>query len=423
MKDYLNHSPQVMFFTISLNFRSSFSILRLEVNEVKSKVYFSSAKAKKFEESLPVRTERVFEEARIADGFQKNDIVAVKTHLGERGGYRFLRPQFLSAVVKKVREHGGRPIVVDTTGIGLTSNRGDAFKYYEIARVNGFTQETIGAPVLIADGIKGFTGVKIPVHGGHRLKEVEIAQMVAEADAIVSVAHFKGHPRTGIGGAIKNLSLGCPTKSGRAPLHLKRKPWVKADKCDGCGDCVRFCPASAIQLIDGKAVVDEAKCYWGCGCWEKRVCGKNAISAWGEMHHETNQEFCLRAADALKAVADYFKGKIGYINFIMDVTPHCDCFDWSDLPLVPDIGVAASKDPVALDKACMDLVNAAPIITTGPAPEILGDVHAANMFRCIGKYSPIAWTENFGGPTPDELLEACAQLKLGEMEYEIVEIS
>lgn len=381
-----------------------------------SKVFFSSAKATRFSETLPEKAKRVFDAAGLKDVFKQGWLIALKTHLGEKGGYRFLRPQFIRVIVEKVKEYGGIPFIVDTTGVGLTSNRGNAVRQLEIARANGFTWETLGAPVIIGDGLKGFSGVAIEAQG---LRRVEIAQVIAEADAIISVAHFKGHPRTGIGGAVKNIGVGCTTKCGRAALHLERKPYVKLDLCNGCGVCVSFCPASAITLSNGKAVVNQSKCIWGCGCW--LICPAKAISGWGEMHYKTNTEFSVRVAEAMKAIVEYFKGRIGYINYIVDVTPHCDCFEWSDLPLVPDIGVAASKDPIALDKASLDLVNKTPQMPIGPAEYMLRGEQ--DKFSTLGRYTPTAFlTDPYGGPAHMKLLEECVKLGIGTMEYELIEV-
>jgi uncharacterized Fe-S center protein len=382
-----------------------------------SKVFFSPAEATKLQETLHERAKRVFDAAGLADVFRRGDLVAVKTHLGEKGGYRFLRPQFIRVIVEKIKENGGVPFIVDTTGIGIMSSRQNAVDQLELAKINGFTWETLGAPVIIGDGLKGYHGVEIGSEGSRR---VEIAQIIAEADAMISVAHFKGHPRTGIGGAIKNIAIGCATKRGKASIHLEKKPYVKPNLCNGCGVCVSFCPASAISMVNGKAVINQDKCIWGCGCWS--ICPAKAISGWGEMHVKTNAEFSVRIAEALKTIVEYFKGKIGYVNYIVDVTPHCDCFNWSDLPLVPDIGVVASKDPVAIDACSLDLVNKTPPIPTGPARYMLkGEV---DKFSTLGRYTPMSFlVEPYGGPAHVELLQACVKLGIGSVEYELIEVS
>lgn len=381
-----------------------------------SKVYFADARARKAEESLHIRAKKCLLEAGVEDKIDSGDFVAIKVHMGEKHGFRYLRPKMIRAVVELVREIGGKPFIVDNTCIGMLANRADALGYLEVARLNGYTWETLGAPILIGDGLLGLSGIKIPVNNGLRISEIELGQVLAEADAIISVAHFKGHPRTGIGGAIKNVAMGCLTKSGKAPMHLARKPWIKADKCNKCGKCVEFCPVDAIRLED-PPYIDENLCRWGCGCWS--ICPEKAISSWSEMHHPRNDELCIRLADSLKAIIDYFHGKICYLNYAVDITVHCDCADWSDQPLTPDLGALASLDPVALDKACMDLANKAQKISGGPASEITIE---ENMFRHVGEYEPLKWTESFGGGRPEALLEACQRLGLGSLEYTLIRV-
>ena len=385
------------------------------------KVYFTDMRARKPGENSEAKLAKLFDEAGIGDVVEPGDLVAIKVHLGTPGNQRHIRPHHIRVVVEKVRELGGRPFVTDTTGISLLSPRGDAIKVLRAAAMNGITPETVGAPIIVADGLKGFSGVVVRVNG-FRLREVEVAQAIAEADAIISLAHAKGHPRTGFGGALKNIGVGCLTKKGRAPLHLARKPQIKPELCDGCGKCASFCPAGAIvRTDDGAYRVDQEKCLWACGCWE--LCPKKAITGWAEMHHESNEELCIRVADAFKAVQELIGAdKMAYINLAYDITPHCDCFNWGDVPMVPDVGMLASKDPVALDKAAIDLINRAPGLPGSAADDVGALEPGVDKLSALARWEPFKPFLRHGGPMWEAHLRWAARAGLGSLDYELVHI-
>ncbi|NWF97282.1 MAG: DUF362 domain-containing protein, partial [Candidatus Thorarchaeota archaeon] len=281
----------------------------------------------------------LFDVSAAKEVISEDDLVAVKIHFGQPGNHRLIRPQHIRIIVEKVKAAGGKPFVTDTTGIGLNSARGTAEKCLKAAVENGYAPETIGAPLVVADGSKGLLGVKLKA-GGLRMKEVEVAQAIVEADVLISLAHAKGHPRTGFAGALKNVGVGCVTKCGRAPLHLAKKPQIDPNKCDDCGKCIAFCPVGAISKLDSKPQINPERCVWGCACWE--ICPKKAISSWPTIHHETNAELSIRTADAASAVINHLgKDKVMFFNFAYDITPHCDCFPFADTPMVPDIGILA----------------------------------------------------------------------------------
>ncbi len=384
-----------------------------------SRVYFSSSRAKKEEESLVHKIRRLFKEADLDSVIGRGDVVAVKIHIGERYGHTYVRPKHVRTVVELIKELGATPFITDTTGLDLTSNRGNALNCIEIAALNGFTRETVDAPIIIADGLKGLKGVRVKVNG-LVLKEIYLPPVLAEADALISLAHAKGHPRTGLGGAIKNIAAGCVNKTTKALIHLKEPPYVKEDKCNGCGLCVKFCPADAITILNGKARIDYEKCLLGCGCWS--VCPANAISGFRE-RHRTQVEFGLAVADAAYAVVKHFTpSKVGFINLAYDVTPHCDCFTYSDIPMVPDIGVLTSKDPVAIDKASIDLIREAPGIPGSAAEELkIMDVGVDKLVQ-INLWEPLNFARKDGEPVPYIVLEAASKLGLGSLQYELISI-
>lgn len=384
-----------------------------------AKVYFSPSRAKSEDESLVHKIKRIFKEANLDSVVDKGDIVAIKIHIGERYGHTYVRPKHVRAVVELVRELGGHPFVTDTTGLDLTSSRGDALKCIEVAALNGFTRETINAPLIIADGLKGLGGVKVEING-LVLKEIYLPPILAEADVLISLAHVKGHPRTGLGGALKNIAVGCVNKTTKALIHLKSPPYVKEDRCNGCGLCVKFCPTDAITIQNSKAQIDLKKCLLGCGCWS--ICPENAISSFRE-RHRSQVEFGLAVADAAYGVVKHFtSSKVGFINLAYDITPHCDCFTYSDIPMVPDIGVLASKDPVAIDKASIDLIREAPGIPGSAAEDLKVMEAGIDKLAQINLWEPLNFARKDGEPVPYLVLEASSKLGLGSLQYELIRV-
>jgi len=307
-----------------------------------------------------------------------------------------------------VRKAGGEPFVTDTTTLDIRRTRGTAPGHLEVASSHGFTKETLNAPFIIADGFYGndYTTVKI---NGHQLKEVYVAKALAEADVLLSVTHFKGHALSGIGGTCKNLGMGGCSKLGKNSVHYYGLPTVDKDKCDGCGVCVSSCPVQAISLSEGVANIDSSKCFACRACIED--CPKKAIR-----NRRTNREdFNLRMADLVYGLVKLVgKENIFCFNFILEVDWLCDCehnqLGWSDLPIVPDIGITASRDPVAVDQASVDLVNKAPGIPGSKAEEVGALKPGVDKFYVIN------------GISPSFHLEALEKLGVGSRKYNLVKI-
>lgn len=322
---------------------------------VQSDVYYTSMHARE-NMGLLDKLGRLFDRAGLGSTISKGDLVAIKIHFGEPGNLAYIRPQYARRIVEKVKKLGGRPFLTDANTL-YYGKRANAVDHLESAVLNGFDYAVVGAPLVIADGLTGKDYVKVPVEGKH-FKEVNIASAAYYADAMLVMTHFKGHEMTGFGGALKNLGMGLGSRSGKQQMHSDVLPRVNLKACKSCKKCSKFCPTQAITVEDKKpAVIDETKCY---GCGECVVtCPHRAIAISWRTTPQALQEKMVEYA--LGAVAGK-QGKVGYISFVMDISPQCDCYGFNDIPLVPDIGMLASLDPVAIDQACIDLVNQAPAL-------------------------------------------------------------
>lgn len=316
-------------------------------------VFFTDARAKVVDPdlwyqphlSLVSKLEKLIDKSNILDFICTGDIVALKTHFGERGTTKTLRSVFIRKIAEKIKERGGRVFVTETTGLGLIRDRCTALGRLLIAEENGYTSQTVGAPIIIADGMLGFDFVEVDVIGKH-LKKVYVAKTIAEVDAVVCATHFKLHMQAGMGGSIKNVGVGCVAKPSKFDLHCRGYPRIN-ENCNECGKCVEICPTNAIVNFQ----IDEKRCLKCTGC--KEVCEENAIDIdWIE-----GREISERIVECAKGVYNIVgKENFAFINFMIDVTPHCDCHPYSDVPVISDVGIFASNDIIAIDKACLDVM-------------------------------------------------------------------
>ena len=344
-----------------------------------SAVFFADARASTFLDSYAIKARQLFEQAGFEAAVHPGDIVAVKLHMGEAHNLGYLRPAIVRAMVDKVKELGGRPFVTDTTTMPYHAwgSRTIAMDYLETAAHNGFTEGTMGCPVVIADGWLGTDDIVIDLGGrGTYLNKQFIARAIADADVLISLSHFKGHPAGGFGGSIKNIGVGGASKRGKMNLHgalAGDKPILVQERCKGRSCewwqvCEQCCPEGAIRVEENGVVLDVAECVYcfACATLCARVAGNGAFE-----RLDTLPALGRRIADsALACAITKEPGKTVYLNFALDVTPICDCYGWSDAPLVNDIGVLASWDPVAVDRACLDLVNAAPGLRGSAAEDV-----------------------------------------------------
>lgn len=372
-----------------------------------ARVYFTNLRAKN-NRSLLDKMEKVSQKAGLNQIIESGDLVAIKLHFGEPGNLSYIRPPYLRRMVELIKKKGGKPFLTDSNTLykGWRSNSVD---HLQAAIENGFDYSVVGAPLIIADGLTGKDFIKVPIPGVH-FKEVNIGSAAVHADAMVVMTHFKCHELTGFGGAIKNLGMGLGSRSGKQQMHSDMLPKVLEDQCTGCAKCQKWCPADAIvmEIWEGnkkgqKSTIISEKCL---GCGECAVtCTFDAIRPSWRTTPEATQEKI--AEYALGAVIDK-PGKVLYVSFVMDISPNCDCYGHNDAAIVPNLGIMASTDAVALDRACADMVNALPAL---PGSQIEGLPPGQDKFEAV--HPGVGWIAT--------LLHA-ERLGMGSMEYELVEI-
>ncbi|MBR5116334.1 MAG: DUF362 domain-containing protein, partial [Lachnospiraceae bacterium] len=233
----------------------------------------------------------------------------------------------------------------------------------------------------------------------------KIGRAVMDADVFISLAHFKGHEMTGFGGAIKNIGMGCGSRAGKMQQHNSGHPHVIENRCKNCHRCARECGSDAISYSGGKAWIDPDKCK-GCG----RCIGACAFDAIENDNWDAPQMLGRKMAEYTAAV---ISGRPNFhISLITDVSPNCDCHGENDAPILPDIGMLASFDPVALDQACVDLCQKAEPIRNSQ----LGDNMASPHFHDHGDH----WHNSNPNVSWAETLEHAEKIGIGTREYELI---
>ena len=366
-----------------------------------SKVYFADLRAD-MHENLQQKLTRLMKTAGMGDIDFQDKFVAIKLHFGEPGNLAFLRPNWARTVADFVKERGGKPFLTDCNTL-YVGGRKNALDHMDSAMLNGFNPMTTGCQIIIADGLKGSDEVEVPVAGGEYVKNAKIGRAVMDADVFISLTHFKGHEEAGFGGCLKNIGMGCGSRAGKMEQHNAGKPHVAEKYCIGCGQCRRICAHGAPIIENGKAHIDHDKCV-GCGrCIA--VCPKDAVQInWDESTTNLN----YKIAEYTKAVVD---GRpCFHVSLVMDVSPNCDCHGENDVPIVPNVGMFASFDPVALDQACIDAVLAQPKMPNS----------------AIGSGEACQCEDHFKAAHPDTDWEAALihseKIGLGSREYELVKI-
>lgn len=322
---------------------------------VPSPVYFIPLRTER-KRSLTARIGIALERAGLEQVVTAGDMVAVKVHFGEKGNTGFVSSIYAREVVARIKALGGKPFLTDANTL-YSGQRANAVDHMECALANGFSYATVGAPIIIADGLNGQDGIEIPLTVGKHCETVKIGAQAVHADAMVVISHVKGHGEAGFGGAIKNVGMGLGTRSAKQRMHSDVKPHVQQDKCTRCGRCVEWCPVHCIDMgperID-KAYINQDRCI-GCGeCVAACSYGAIAIN-WSGNPAAMQEKMVEHAVGAL----DNKREKVAFISFLTNISPECDCWSFSDAPIVPDIGILVSRDIVAIDQASYDMVTEA----------------------------------------------------------------
>lgn len=376
-----------------------------ECNAQLSKVYYTDFRTKGGV-SLPEKLKKLCRAAGILKMDMDHKFVAIKMHFGELGNLAYLRPNYAKAVADLVKEAGGYPFLTDCNTL-YPGSRKNALEHLDCAQENGFNETTTGCHVIIGDGLKGTDDVIVPIEGGEYCKEAYIGRAVMDADVFISLTHFKGHESTGFGGTLKNIGMGCGSRAGKMHQHNQGKPVVDTDSCKNCKKCAKECGSDAISYESGKAHIDSEICK-GCG----RCIGACAFDAIYNPNENANEVLGCKIAEYTKAVVD--GRECFHISLVMDISPNCDCHGENDAPILPNVGMFASFDPVALDQACVD----ACLLETPIRNSQLGDNLAKKGF--------VVQHDNFLDSNPNvrwkETLEHAEKLGIGSRKYEIVKL-
>ena len=373
----------------------------------RSKVYFTSFRTR-LGEGLPHKLQRFLKAAGIGEIDMNGKFVAIKMHFGELGNIAYLRPNYAKAVADLIKELGGIPFLTDCNTL-YPGSRKNAIEHLYCAWENGFTPLSAGCPVIIADGLKGTDDVEVPVEGGEYVKSAKIGRAIMDADVFISLTHFKGHEMTGFGGAIKNIGMGCGSRAGKMEQHSNGKASIDEAACRGCRQCLKECANDALHF-DAEARkmrINQDNCV-GCG----RCVGACNFDAISFANDAAISELNCRMAEYTKAVVD---GRPQFhISLVLDISPYCDCHPENDAPILPDIGMFCSTDPLALDQACVDAC-----LKAQPLPDsILGD-HMREEGFCDHH-------DHFVNTTPESEYQTCLahaeKIGLGSREYDLIEV-
>ena len=374
----------------------------------KAKVYFTDFRTPYGGDTMPGKLKKLIRKAGIAQLNLEGQFVAIKIHFGELGNVSYLRPNYARAVVDVVKELGGKPFLTDCNTL-YPGSRKNALEHLYCAWENGFTPLTVGCPILIGDGLKGTDDIEVPVRGGEYVKNAKIGRAVMDADVIISLTHFKGHEATGFGGALKNLGMGCGSRAGKKEQHNNGKAYVQQELCRGCRRCMRECANDGL-VFDAekrKMHVDKEHCV-GCG----RCVGACNFDAIDFEDPNSNQMLNYRIAEYAKAVVD---GRPQFhISLVMDISPNCDCHEENDAPILPDVGMFASFDPLALDQACVDACLKCEPLPNSQLGDHLRDPHFVDHH------------DHFTNSTPESEWQSCLshaeKIGLGTRSYELIKL-
>lgn len=268
----------------------------------------------------------------------------LKVHFGEKGNKTFISSKNYSGIINYLKTNNTESAFIETNVL-YRGERTTKINHIKLAKDHGFTD----LPIVIADGEHGEDYELVEINKNH-FRQCKIAKKIANQNQIIVLSHFKGHALAGFGGAIKQLAMGCASRGGKLDQHANSIPKVSYLKCKSCNACVNNCPEAAI-ILSSKAKIIKDKCIGCASCMA--ICPHNAISTnWlGSLSSSFNERLAEYAYAAQKN-----KNNI-YITFAFNITRGCDCEGHSMKPFVDDLGIFASTDPVAIDKACLDVLD------------------------------------------------------------------
>lgn len=356
----------------------------------KSKVYFISVAESESSQVIAQKLTHLVNGSGLLDFIHQDDRVAVKMHFGEEGNTGYVKPEYARIVCQEIMKKKAACFLTDTNTL-YRGRRMNSQDHLKLAYEHGFTKEICAAGLIIPEDNLSENIAEIEINQRF-IKKAKIASIFLQADAIVGIAHFKGHLMTGFGAALKNIGMGCAAREGKLSQHSDIAPFVKIEKCTACAECIKSCPKEAILIKNKKAYIDPAKCIGCASCIA--ACAQNAVEVNWEAGGSNIQEKMVEYA---KAVMQNKRNKLGFINFAIKITKECDCLAKDDPRIAPDVGIFASSDPVSIDKAALDLVNRA------AGKDIFKEAHPSR--------------DGF------KQLEYAHKLGLGNLEYELIELN
>ena len=367
-----------------------------------AEIYFADLRANS-SRNMSDKMHALLDQAGIASVIGKNNLIAVKVHFGEKGNTAFIRPIFIRDIINSISALGNKPFLTDTNTL-YRGERSEAVSHVANALVHGFNYTAMAAPVIIADGLRGADEVRIPIKGKH-FSEVIIGSAIIQADALICVSHFKGHELSGFGGALKNLGMGCASREGKMKQHADINPAIERKECTSCGRCIDICPVDAIAFDKKKVVINHCSCIGCAKCIT--ICPQGAVKiSWDENSHLFQEKMIEYAL----GVSFNKKKRMLFVNFLTDISPQCDCYGHADQSIVPNIGILASIDPVAIDQASVDLVNA----QYGNIKSALKTNHEPFKDKFRGIYPAVDW---------EVQLNYAEQLRIGKRSYKLIPVS
>lgn len=292
---------------------------------------------------------RICEAANLSAVIDEKEMVAVKLSVGEKNNITHIKPPLVRVVVEQIKRKGAYPFLAETSTL-YKGERENAVKHMLHAEAHGFGIREVGAPFIMVDGLLGNSEIDVEISGELHDK-VKIAREAVMCDAIIGLSHPTGHGSTGLGACLKNLGMGLASRMGKMRQHSALKPAVLPDKCRFCGKCIQWCPEGVITEKDGKAFINDERCI-GCGeCLA--VCNFGSV----KFDWDANPTYLQQsmAEHAYGSVKSKLENKVLFINVLVDMTKDCDCASKRQEKLIPDVGILASSDPVAVDMATLDL--------------------------------------------------------------------